>query len=52
MSNLEYLPKASVVRGCRDTVMLQTFTKFAAERSICLSLLLYIDKTFSADYKK
>lgn len=52
MSNLEYLFKTSVVGGGRDTVMLQTFTKFAPEKSICLSLFLYIDRTISADYKK
>lgn len=52
MSNLGYLFKTSVVRECRDLVILQTVTKFASEKSICLSLLLYIDETFLADYKK
>lgn len=52
MSNLGYLFKTSVVRECRDLVILQTVTKFASEKSICLNLLLYIDETFLADYKK
>lgn len=52
MSNLGYLFKTSFVRECRDLVILQTVTKFASEKSICLSLLLYIDETFLADYKK
>lgn len=52
MSHLKYLFKTSVVRGCRDTVILQSFTKFASDKPICLSLLLHIDETLLADYKK